>query len=33
MVFSDLSFIVKFHEIAEDVKTGLVAVGMHSRPS
>ena len=33
MVFSDLFFIVEFDEIAKDVKTGLAAVGMDSRPS
>ena len=33
MAFSDLFFIVDFDEIAEKIKTGLVAVGMDSRPS
>ena len=33
LVFSDLFFILKIDEIAEDVKTGLVAVGIDSKPS
>ena len=33
MVFSDIFFIVEFDEIAEELKTGLVAVGMDSKPS
>ena len=33
MVFSDLFFIVDLDEIAEELKTSLVAVGMDSRPS
>ena len=33
MVFSDLFFIVEFDEKAEELKTGLVAVGMDSKPS
>ena len=33
MVLSDLFFIVEFDEIAEELKTGLVAVGMDSKPS
>ena len=33
MVVSDLFFIVEFDEIADKIKTALVAVEMDSRPS
>ena len=33
MVFSKLFLIVEFDGIAEELKTGLVAVGMDSKPS
>ena len=33
MVFSDIFFIVEFDELAQELKTGLFAVGMDSRAS
>ena len=33
MVFSDIFFIVEFDELAQELKTGLVAVGMDSKTS